>query len=144
MARPPAAGSTDRARRPRRALRRRPRPIAVDLLERAHDRWDAHLGARRPTTRLAEPIGAGRGTGSTPTAPAPAYVLHMLDEFVHHGAEIALLRDLWRWRTITVGGDALVDRVVHGDASVLAEFDHTPPPADARRSRGRRTAAGTS
>ena len=27
-----------------------------------------------------------------------AYVLHMLDEFIHHGAEIALLRDLWRWQ----------------------------------------------
>jgi hypothetical protein len=24
------------------------------------------------------------------------FVLHMLDEFIHHGAEIALLRDLWR------------------------------------------------
>ena len=54
----------------------------------------------------------------------------MLDEFVHHGAEIALLRDLWRWQRITVGDDALVDRVVRGDASVLAEFERTPPPAD--------------
>ena len=31
--------------------------IAVDLLERAHDRWDAHLGLVSDA-RLAEPIGA--------------------------------------------------------------------------------------
>ena len=34
-----------------------------------------------------------------------AYVLHMLDEFIHHGAEIALLRDLWRWQNTTVADD---------------------------------------
>ena len=102
--------------------------IAVDLLERAHDRWDAHLGLVTEA-RLAEPVGAVAGPQYADSTCA-AYVLHMLDEFVHHGAEIALLRDLWRWRTITVGGDALVDRVVRGDASVLGDFDRMPPPAD--------------
>ena len=51
----------------------------------------------------------------------------MLDEFIHHGAEIAVLRDLWRWQHTTVGDDPLVDRVVRGDASVLDEFVGTPP-----------------
>ena len=34
------------------------------------------------------------------------FVVHMLDEFIHHGAEIALLRDLWRAGagTSTAGG----------------------------------------
>jgi hypothetical protein len=66
---------------------------AVALLERAHDRWDAHLHLVE-NERLGESIGpvAGRWADHT----RAAYVLHMLDEFIHHGAEIALLRDLWR------------------------------------------------
>jgi hypothetical protein len=99
---------------------------AVELLERAHDRWDAHLGLVTEAS-LIEPIGAVAGGYADRTR--TAYVLHMLDEFVHHGAEIALLRDLWRWQRTTVGDDLLVDRVIRGDESVLAEFDRTPPPA---------------
>ena len=97
---------------------------AVALLERAHERWDAHLGLVRPE-RLDEPIGNVAGPGYADRTRV-AYVLHMLDEFVHHAAEIALIRDLWRWRTTTVAGDALVDRVVRGDRSVLDEFDAAP------------------
>ena len=48
-----------------------------------------------------------------------AYVLHMLDEFIHHGAEVALLRDMWRWQQTTIADDGLVDRVIRGDAGVL-------------------------
>lgn len=73
-----------------------PPPITADealaTLERAHDRWDAHL-ALVTEEQLAQPIGpVGRSYGGQART---AYVLHMLDEFIHHGAEIALLRDLW-------------------------------------------------
>ena len=54
----------------------------------------------------------------------------MLDEFVHHGAEVALLRDLWRWQHTTVAGDPLVDRIVRGDPTVLDEFDEERPTSD--------------
>jgi hypothetical protein len=66
---------------------------ALELLDRAHDRWDAHL-ALVDDARLAVTIGpvAGRWADHT----RAAYVLHMLDEYVHHGAELATLRDLWR------------------------------------------------
>jgi hypothetical protein len=59
-----------------------------------------------------------------------AYVLHMLDEFIHHGAEIALLRDLWRWGHTAVVADPRLERVIRGDALVLDEFDGEIPTAD--------------
>jgi len=99
---------------------------AVSLLERAHERWDAHL-ALTDDERLGEPIGpVGGGYAERSRA---AYVLHMLDEFIHHGAEIALLRDLWRWQA-TLSQDEVVERVIRGDRTVLDAFDATPPPAE--------------
>ncbi len=68
---------------------------ALALLEQAHDRWDAHL-ALTDDDRLSQLVGpVGGGYADRTRA---AYVLHMLDEFIHHGAEISLLRDLWRWQ----------------------------------------------
>jgi hypothetical protein len=93
---------------------------AVTLLERAHDRWDAHL-TLTTDERLAEPVGPVAGPEYADRARA-AYVLHMLDEFIHHGAEIALLRDLWRWQRTTVADDPLLERVVRGDPRVLDEL----------------------
>jgi uncharacterized damage-inducible protein DinB len=89
---------------------------AVTLLERAHDRWDAHLGLVTEES-LAQPVGPVAGPDYTERTRA-AYVLHMLDEFIHHGAEIALLRDLWRWQRTTVADDPLVERVIRGEATV--------------------------
>ncbi len=90
---------------------------ALDLLRRAHGRWDAHL-ALATDELLAQPIGdVGGEYGDNSRA---GYVLHMLDEFVHHGAEIALLRDLWRWNQ-PVHADSLIDRAARGDLSVAAE-----------------------
>jgi hypothetical protein len=94
---------------------------AVALLERAHDRWDAHL-ALATDERLGERIGPVAGPEYAERTRA-AYVLHMLDEFIHHGAEIALLRDLWRWQHTTVADDPRVERVIRGDPSVLDELD---------------------
>src|SRR5262245_19707337 len=82
---------------------------AIALLERAHERWDAHLDLV-DDARLAERVGdvAGPEYGDASRAD---YVLHMLDEFVHHGAEIALLRDLWRWQH-SLAADPLVERTM--------------------------------
>jgi uncharacterized damage-inducible protein DinB len=101
---------------------------AVAMLERAHDRWDAHLSLT-DDERLSEVVGPVAGPEYADRTRA-AYVLHMLDEFIHHGAEIALLRDLWRWQTATVSADPLVERVIRGDLTVLDEFDDEPPTAD--------------
>jgi hypothetical protein len=101
---------------------------AVALLERAHDRWDAHL-ALVTDAQLGERIGPVAGPQYADSTRA-AYVLHMLDEFVHHGAEVALLRDLWRWQHTVVGDDSLVDRVARGDPSVLDDLDGEDLTAD--------------
>jgi hypothetical protein len=98
---------------------------AIALLERAHDRWDAHLDIAQ-TERLSEPVGPVAGPEYAERTRA-AYVLHMLDEFIHHGAEIALLRDLWRWQNTTVADDPRVERVIRGDASVLDDFNVEKP-----------------
>jgi hypothetical protein len=91
---------------------------AVALLERAHERWDAHLHLA-DDDRLAQPVGNVAGPGFAGASRA-AYVLHMLDEFVHHGAEIALLRDLWRWQH-PLGVDPQVERVMRDDRTLLDE-----------------------
>jgi hypothetical protein len=97
---------------------------AVALLERAHDRWDAHL-ALTSDDRLGETLGPVAGGYADRTR--AAYVLHMLDEFVHHGAEVAVLRDLWRWQHPVVPDDEIAERVVRGDMTVLDGFDGAPP-----------------
>jgi len=98
---------------------------AVDLLTRAHDRWDAHL-ALADDESLAEPVGpVGDGYAERTRA---AYVLHMLDEFVHHGAEISLLRDLWRWQHPVVT-DPRVELAIRGDGRLLDEPGDEPPTA---------------
>jgi hypothetical protein len=92
---------------------------AVALLDRAHDRWDAHL-ALVSAEALAERIGSVGGPYADRTR--ASYVLHMLDEFIHHGAEIAVLRDLWRWQhPLTV--DTMAERVMRGDPTVVEELD---------------------
>jgi DinB superfamily/Ankyrin repeats (3 copies) len=101
---------------------------AVALLERAHERWDAHLGLAE-NERLDEVVGPVAGPEYADRTRA-AYVLHMLDEFIHHGAEVALLRDLWRWQRTTVAVDPQVERVIRGDPGVLEAFTVDRPPAD--------------
>ena len=101
---------------------------ALALLERAHDRWDAHLDLVTEEA-LAEPIGRVAGPEYADRSRA-AYVLHMLDEYIHHGAEIALLRDLWRWQNTTVAEDPLVERIIRGDASVLDDLGDVVPGAE--------------
>jgi hypothetical protein len=98
---------------------------AVTLLEGAHERWDAHL-ALVTEEGLAEPIGPVAGPQYAARTRA-AYVMHMLDEFIHHGAEIALLRDLWRWQNTTVADDPHVERVIRGDSSVLDDLGELSP-----------------
>jgi DinB superfamily/Ankyrin repeats (3 copies) len=93
---------------------------AVRLLERAHARWDAHL-ALASDESLSEAVGPVAGPNYADRTRA-AYVLHMLDEFIHHAAEISLLRDLWRWQR-PVDSDPLVERIMRGDGSVVAELD---------------------
>lgn len=64
----------------------------LETLDAAYANWRALLDASTEES-LAAPIGtpAGRYGGAT----RRSYVLHVLDELIHHGAEAALLRDLY-------------------------------------------------
>jgi hypothetical protein len=95
----------------------------LDQLDRAHARWDAHLAlvddARLEA--LIGPVGGEYGDGTR-----AGYVLHMLDEFIHHGAEISMLRDLYRWHQ-PISADPLTERAIRGDDSLpadVASIDH--------------------
>jgi hypothetical protein len=46
-----------------------------------------------PEEMLSEPLGAVAGPYGDDTR--RSFVLHILDELIHHGAEVALVRDLW-------------------------------------------------
>src|SRR3954454_8265062 len=96
---------------------------ALDQLDRAHLRWDAHL-ALADDERLSAVISPA-GVESTDSTRA-GYVLHMLDEFIHHGAEISLLRDLYRWQR-PISTDALTERAIRGDDSLLLDIEAVGP-----------------
>ena len=88
---------------------------AIEMLERAHDRWDAHL-ALVDDAILAEPVGPVGGHYATSSK--AGYVLHMLDEYIHHGAEVSLLRDLWAWQH-AMSDDPVMEQIMRGDAAAV-------------------------
>jgi uncharacterized damage-inducible protein DinB len=67
----------------------------LDGLDAAIAVWLDVLAAV-PVESLGEPIGAVGGPYGNDTR--RSFVLHVLDELIHHGAEVALLRDLWAAR----------------------------------------------
>jgi DinB superfamily len=66
---------------------------ALDRLDHWYDKWMAGVRARG-ASGIAEPCGPAEG----PFADAPfgGLVLHISREAIHHGAEVLLLRDLYR------------------------------------------------
>ena len=84
-------------KRPRAAWAPASADEATDMAARANDAFRRYLvatdedqfDAEIPRSFMGGRIRKGGRTRLT-------FVLHMLDEFVHHGAEVALLRDLWR------------------------------------------------
>ena len=68
---------------------------ALAQLDQAHAAWTAGV-AGLGTEGLARACGPAEGPWAA--APMAALVLHINREVIHHGAEIALLRDLHRWR----------------------------------------------
>ena len=68
---------------------------ALRRLDAVYDAWDKGVRALG-AEGLARPCGPAEGPwGQEPMA---ALVLHINREALHHGAEIALLRDLYRWQ----------------------------------------------
>lgn len=65
---------------------------ALAALDNAYASWRALLDASTEES-LAVPI--GKPAGRYGNATRRSFVLHILDELIHHGAEAALLRDLY-------------------------------------------------
>jgi hypothetical protein len=68
---------------------------ALARLDAAYERWITGVRGLGPDD-LGRPCGPAEGPYSD--APMAALVLHINREALHHGAEIALLRDLYRWK----------------------------------------------
>ena len=68
---------------------------ALAALDTAFDVWSEVLDTVSEES-LAEPVGPVGGPYADSTR--RAFVLHILDELIHHGAEVALVRDLWAAR----------------------------------------------
>ncbi|MEY9906041.1 putative damage-inducible protein DinB [Catenulispora sp. MAP12-49] len=66
---------------------------ALAALQVSYDAWREVLDGTTEQS-LAAPI--GEPAGPYGTASRRSFVLHVLDELIHHGAEAALLRDLYR------------------------------------------------
>lgn len=88
---------------------------AVALLERCQLTWRGYLTAATEEVLLA-PLGAK--AGGYASASGADFVLHQIDEQIHHGAEIALLRDLYR-AVVTDVGDPSIVALLHGDRAVI-------------------------
>ena len=106
---------------------------ALDMLERAHEVWRRYLTTVTEET-LDEPLGpnAGQYAGN----PRAGFVFHMLDEFIHHGAEIGVLRDLYRSQRepadpllmALLGGDRdAVDAIRRDDPEAIDRLRATQP-----------------
>ena len=82
---------------------------AIELLERAHARWRLVLEAADDAvlSELIGPIG-----GPYAEAPRAGLVIHQLDEIIHHAAEIAVLRDLYRAQREPVHPDPTIAALV--------------------------------
>lgn len=83
------APSGDEPEEPRTAT------AALAALDAAFRCWEQVLDAV-PEESLELPVGAVGGPYADSTR--RAFVLHVLDELIHHGAEVALVRDLWAAR----------------------------------------------
>ena len=73
-------------------------PTAKDALAMLDDLYAAWMAGVRGLSDddLAKPVGPSEG--SFAEFPYAALVLHIHREAIHHGAEILLLRDLYRWQ----------------------------------------------
>jgi hypothetical protein len=109
---------------------------ALDRFDRAVEVWNGYLDAVDDDV-LAQPVGAiGRAYAEHSRA---SFVLHEIDEVIHHGAEVALLRDLYRAEHSTTAADepllaalldadrGAVDRIVTSDAEAFARLRRAHP-----------------
>lgn len=99
---------------------------ALARLEQSNERWERYLAAvtdealERTLGPIAGPYADSTGVG---------FVLHELDELIHHGAEVALLRDWYRAvHTPAADGEStLATRLLHADGAAVEQVRHGDP-----------------
>ncbi len=86
---------------------------AIALLRRAHELWRGYIeaAAEEELWKKSGPI-AGIYAEHTRVA----FVLHIIDELIHHGAEVGVLRDLYRADRLR---DPLLDALLAGDRAAV-------------------------
>ena len=68
---------------------------ALRQLDETYQKWNAGVRGLSDTDLAKPPVGPVEGADPFPME---GLVLHINKELIHHGAEISLLRDLYRWR----------------------------------------------
>jgi hypothetical protein len=100
---------------------------AVRDLEHAFEVWHRRLGSIPPEA-LDQPM--GEIAGPYAAQDATAFALHILDELIHHGAEVGVVRDLYRHQQPL---DPFVLACLRGDLAAVdaaAEEDVARAPKD--------------
>jgi len=90
---------------------------ARELLVAAGDRWRRYVTAAESAALLEQVGPIGRQFAQSTRM---AFILHIIDELIHHAAEVALLRDLYR---AGQPGDPVVSALLTGDAGAVGELD---------------------
>jgi hypothetical protein len=93
---------------------------AIAMLDGAHDVWRSLLTSLSDE-QLTLPIGAVGA--SYAEASRMAFVLHMVDEFIHHAAEIGVLRDLHAATGGPTGADPAVDSLLRGERDDVTDAE---------------------
>jgi len=97
---------------------------ALAALDEAAGRWRGLLESMSED-ELDEPMGPVAGEYAEQRK--AGFVLHMIDEFVHHGAEVDLLRDLYRSRAVVAEADPLVVALLEGEQERVDALLATAP-----------------
>lgn len=94
---------------------------AIALLERAHAVWRGYIEAMSE-----ERLWQKQGEIAYPyhEETSAAFVLHILDELIHHGAEVGVLRDLYRAQN---AHDPFVEACFAGDRAAIEELRRSDP-----------------
>lgn len=91
---------------------------AIGRLEEAQARWRAVLEGS-DNAGLAQLLGPIAGQYAPETR--ASFACHMVDEVIHHSAEVGVMRDLYRAAKGSLHADPLVARLMAGDAAAWDE-----------------------
>ena len=94
---------------------------ALDALDRAYAAWRRRLAATNEDA-LGQPLGPIAGPYAKDSR--NAFVLHILDELIHHGAEVGVVRDLYHARRLE---DPFVHACLRADRAAVEDLRTADP-----------------